>query len=46
MAGQPVHQEWIDRAHHLFDTHNTEAASPALATAFDVLVDELPHPQH
>ncbi|MEV7198230.1 NACHT domain-containing protein [Streptomyces sp. NPDC093510] len=44
LAGRPVPRDWVSRAHDLFDTHDTAAASHALGEAFDSLLDELPRP--
>ncbi|WSX57342.1 hypothetical protein OG504_13350 [Streptomyces sp. NBC_00986] len=43
LAGHQVPQDWVARAHNLIDTH-TSAESHALAEAFDLLLDEMPHP--
>ncbi|MFF7880683.1 NACHT domain-containing protein [Streptomyces sp. NPDC020794] len=37
LAGHPVPEDWVDRAHNLIDAHSAVAA-------YDPLLDELPHP--
>jgi len=37
LAGHPVPQDWVDRAHVLIDAHT-------VGEAYDALLDELPHP--